>query len=409
MRKPHANMQTSQRWRRGVSPVRGYGHAAGAANVPPARAGHIVLPIALLVLLLPAIAPAAIEGKVINRTTGQPAAGVLITLLKFEGGMDPIEEVSSGEGGAFTFQKPLLGANGSPVPGMLRAEYQGVSYSEMLPPGRPAEGLEVSVYSVDDQQVLAPSTHIMIFEPGGEEMVVKDVFALVNDSSPPRAYRDAENGTLRFYLPPEAKGIVQVSASGPQRMPLRSVATRTSEANVYMVDFPIKPGENTIELTYLVPYSDGVEFQGRVLYEGLKTRMAAPEGVTLAGEGLVFMDQEPRTKASIYDLAPVASFSVKISGQGQLSRSGGDQPEAAAPGGSEIRIAPAPVAKELYWVLGLTSAVLLVGFYYLYTAKRPDPAVATAAADAGEAPKSSPAQQLVQQPARRRPARQRKA
>jgi hypothetical protein len=190
-------------------------------------------------------------------------------------------------------------------------------------------------------------------------------------------------------------------------MPLRSVATRTSEANVYMVDFPIKPGENTIELTYLVPYSDGVEFQSRVLYEGLKTRMAAPEGVTLAGEGLVFMDQEPRTKASIYDLAPVASFSVKISGQGQLSRSGGDQPEAAAPGGgAEIRIAPAPVAKELYWVLGLTAAVLLVGFYYLYTAKPPDPAAATAAAaDASEAPKSSPAQQ----PAQRRSARQRKA
>jgi 5-hydroxyisourate hydrolase-like protein (transthyretin family) len=363
--------------------------------------------LAALLLAAPAIATAAIEGKVINRTTGQPAAGVLITLLKFEGGMDPIEEVSSGEGGAFTFQKALLGANGSPVPGMLRAEYQGVSYSEMLPPGRPAEGLEVSVYSVDDKQTLAPSTHIMIFEPGGEEMVVKDVFAFVNDSSPPRAYRDAENGTLRFYLPPEAKGIVQVSASGPQRMPLRSVATRTSEANVYMVDFPIKPGENTIELTYLVPFSDGVEFQSRVLYEGLKTRMAAPEGVTLAGEGLVFMDQEPRTKASIYDLAPVASFSVKVSGQGQLSRAGGEPQAAAAPGGgNEIRIAPAPVAKELYWVLGLTSAVLLVGFYYLYTARQPEPAAASAtAADAGEAPKRSPAQQ----PAQRRPARQRKA
>ena len=360
---------------------------------------------ALLLLVLPAAAQAAIEGKVINRTTGQPVSGVFITLLKFEAGMDPIEEVSSGADGAFEFQKPLTGANGSPVPGMLRAEYQGVSYSEMLPPGRPAEGLEVSVYNVEDQQSLAPSTHILILEPGGGEMVVKDVFAFVNETTPPRAYRNAENGTLRFYLPPEAKGIVQVSASGPQRMPLRSVATRTSEANVYMVDFPIKPGENTIELTYLVPYSEGAAFEGRVLYEGLETRMAVPDGVALEAEGLVSMGQEPRTKASIYDLPPAATFTVKVSGQGQLARSGGGPESAAASGsGNEIRIAPAPVDKELYWVLGLTTAVLLVGFYYLYTAKETGPAMAAAGGDA-EAPKHAPAAAQAQ----RRPPRQRKA
>jgi hypothetical protein len=362
---------------------------------------------AAALLLLPVSAQAAIEGKVINRTTGQPAPGVLITLLKFEAGMDPIEEARSGPDGSFAFQKPLTGANGGPVPGMLRSEYEGVSYSEMLPPGSPTEGLEVSVYSVEEQEALAPSTHILIFEPGGGELVIKDVYAFVNESTPPRAYRDPENGTLRFYLPPEAKGIVQVSASGPQRMPLRSFATPTGDENVYKVDFPIKPGDNTIELTYLVPHSEGAEFQSRVLYDGLDTRIAVPQGVTVDGEGLVSLGQEPRTQASIYDLPPAANFALKISGQGQLARSGGAPEAAAAPsGGSEIRIADAPVAKEMYWVIGLTAAVLLVGFFYLYTAKQPGPAEAAAGpAEALGAPKRSPAAQQAQ----RRPARQRKA
>lgn len=366
------------------------------ASLPASR--RVALFAALLLVILPLVSQAAVEGTVINRTTGEPVAGVLITLLKFEAGMDPIEEVRSDENGAFAFQKPLTGSNGSPVPGMLRSEYEGVSYSEMLPPGRSTEGIEVSVYSVEDQQALAPSTHIMIFEPGGGEMVIKDVFAFSNQSTPPRAYRDAENGTLRFYLPPEAKGIVQVSASGPQRMPLRSIATPAGEANIYKVDFPIKPGENTIELTYLVPYEEGAEFQTRVLYEDLSTRIAVPAGVEVDAEGLVSLGQEPQTQAAIYDLPSASTFTVKISGRGQLARSGG-APEGAAPsGGNEIRIAQAPVAKEMYWVIGLTAAVLLVGFYYLYT-RQPDAAVAGVAAVAeADVPKHAPVQRRAPRP-----------
>ena len=63
---------------------------------------------------------------------------------------------------------------------------------------------------------------------------------------------------------------MQVRTAGPQRMPLRSVATPTSEENIYKVDFALKPGENSIDMTYLVPYTEGAEFHGRVLYDGLK-------------------------------------------------------------------------------------------------------------------------------------------
>jgi hypothetical protein len=336
----------------------------------------------LLLLAAPVASLAAIEGRVVNRTTGQPAGGIILTLLKFDAGMDPVEEVRTDAGGSFAFQKPLVGAGGNPVPGMIRAEYQGVSYSEMIPPAAPSTGLEIGVYSVNDTGVLSPRAHIIIFEPGAGELVVNQNFAFLNDTNPPQTFRDPTNGTLRFYLPPAAKGIVQVRTAGPQRMPLRGFASPTSEEDIYSIDFPLKPGENSIDVTYVVPYNDGGEFEGRLLYDGLSTRMAVPAGVSLEGEGLVSMGQEPRTRASLYELPPVASFRVSITGQGRLDRPGGDGGmETTSSAGGEIRIADAPVSKELYWILGLTAAVLTVGFYYLYSAN-----ASTSAADASEAP-----------------------
>jgi hypothetical protein len=348
-----------------------------------------------------------VTGKLVNRTTNQPAGGVLVTLLKFEAGMDPVEEVRTDAGGSFRFEKPLVGANGGPVPGMVRAEFEGVAYSEMIPPGRSSEGLEVAVYSVEDKQALKPRGHILIFEPGAGEMVVNENFAFLNDSQPPRTFRDPENGSLRFYLPPEAKGIVQVRTAGPQRMPLRGVATATGEANIYKVDFPLKPGDNSIDLTYLVPFSDGAEFEGRVLYEGLDARVAAPAGVSVEGEGLLPLGEEPRTKASIYELAAAATIRVKISGQGRLAGSaGGGAGAGEASGGNPVKIADAPVAKELYWILGLTAAVLVVGFVYLYAKQSGDKqAVATPDPAAG----SPAAARRPAAPAGRRPAVQRKS
>jgi hypothetical protein len=362
----------------------------------------------LLLAFTPTSAQAAVSGKLINRTTGKPAGGILVTLLKFETSMDPVEEVRTAADGSFAFEKSLLGPNGGPVPGMVRAEYEGVNYSQMIPPGKPSEGLEVAVYSAEAKQVLAPRGHILIFEPGSGEMVVNENFAFLNNSDPPRTFRDAEKGTLRFYLPPEAKGIVQVRAAGPQRMPLRSVATPAGGKDIYKVDFPLKPGENSIDLTYLVPFTEGAEFESRVLYDGLETRIATPAGVTLEADGLVSLGQEPRTQASIYQLPAAPKFQVKISGQGKLASSGegGTEAEANSGGGSDIKVVAAPVAKELYWILGLTAAVLTLGFFSLYS-KQPDAALAGAAADPAVG-KPSVAPRTSAGPSQQRPAAQRK-
>ncbi len=337
--------------------------------------------VAAVFILLPC-AGAAIDGVVINGTTGQPEPRVAVTLMSFDQGMDPVEETRSGPDGAFRLEKSLGGSGGRAVPGMLRAEFDGVSYSKMIPPGTPTSGVRLTVYSTVAGEQLPPQRHIMFFEPGSSEMVVSESFLFSNDSKPPKTFRDPDQGTLRFYLPPAAKGIVQVSASGPASMPLRSMAQKTSQENVYMVDFPIKPGENRVDLTYLVPRSEASSFEGRLMYEGLSTQLAVPAGVTVEAEGLTPLGQEPQTQALVYQLPARTTFSLAISGEGQLARGGGAGGGAGGGGAeqtrseTQVRVAPAPVAKELAWIIGITAVILGVGFYNLYTSKASSPTAA---------------------------------
>ncbi len=346
---------------------------------------HLILSRCVPVLVALAVtaglpAQMVVKGTVYNETTGQPQAGVSLSLVSFEGGMKPLEDVFSGPDGSFVFVKTLPGSSRQPMLGMVRAEYEGIPYSTLIRAGQDAGTLRVAVYALEEKQLPTPSAHVVIFEPGAGEMVVNESFMFTNETDPPRAYRNPERGTLRFYLPPEAKGVVQVSMSGAMGMPLRSSATKTAQDNVYMVDAPIKPGENRIDISYLVPHASGDSFTGRLLYKGVTSRLAVPAAVTLDGEGLESMGREPRTQAWLFQTSAVESYTVTISGEGSMR-----PPESASTTGEErggMRVAAAPLAQELYWLLGLIGAVLAVGFAYLYTAK---PALAAEPAAAGTA------------------------
>ena len=170
-------------------------------------------------------AQVAVKGTVVNRTTGQPAARVALTLITFVGGMSPVEEVYSSADGAFAFEKELSRSTEQPMLGMVRAEYEGVPYSSLIRAGS-AGDLTVEVYSVEEEDLPAPDRHVVIFGPEESELVVNELFFFRNESDPPLAFRNPNRGTLRFYLPPEAGGEVSVQATGPAGMPLRSTAER---------------------------------------------------------------------------------------------------------------------------------------------------------------------------------------
>ena len=222
------------------------------------------------------------------------------------------------------------------------------------------------MYSTNAADLPSPG-RVVILEPSEGELRVHEGYQFVNDSSPPVTY-SSEEGTLRFYLPEAAGGQVEVSGRGPAGMPLPSTALPAAEPDLYTVDFPLKPGENAINLSYTVPYTDGMQFTVRSAYPGSMTRVGAPEGVEVAGPEVVSAGQEPTTRASIYVLPDVPEVALTISGLGQLRTSS----SAASSGQADISIEPAPVASELAWILVLAVLIFGIGFFHLLGSKLPD-------------------------------------
>lgn len=308
----------------------------------------------------------AVSGTVRNGTTGAGAPGVTLTLSSFLGGMTPVEETVTDADGRFAFDKELPAvATGQPFAGAIRAELDGINYTEILRADDALDDVTVTVYSASADGIAPPSNRVVILEPGGAEMVVRESFQFFNDSEPPVTYSTAD-GTLRFFLPDEAKGVVQVSGTGPAGMPLRSTALPAGAEGLYKVDFPLKPGENRIDLSYVVPFADGGPFTLHSIYPEVATRVAAPEGVEISGESVQLFGREPSTNAAIYSVPPGSGpVALAVSGQGTLRR---EAPPASA--SAEISIEPAPIARELAWIAGLAVLILGLGFVHLLTSRR---------------------------------------
>ena len=271
--------------------------------------------------------------------------------------MRPVEETVSGSDGAFSFEKELPAvAEGQQLVGSIRAEHDGVNYTEILPAGAATRDVRVTVYSASAEAIPPPDGRAVVLEPGETEMIVQEIFVFVNDSSPPITYSSAA-GTLRFFLPEAAQGVVRVSGTGPAGMPLTSTALPSETTGVYKVDFPLKPGENRIDLSYLLPHENGAEFTVRSMYPTLGTRVAVPEGVSLDGSGISLSGSMPETNLILYDVPDAGPVAIAVTRRPSSS--------------SQISIEPAPIANELGWIAGLAVLILGLGFAHLLASSTP--------------------------------------
>jgi hypothetical protein len=313
---------------------------------------------ALSFLMLASLASAAIDGTVTNRTTGKPQPGATVTVYKItQNGPESVESVKSDAAGKFRIDQSLQG------PRLLQTAYDGVTYNHMLPPGRPSTGVALDVYNSAKQPGGAKvMQHMVILEPGASEMAVSEGFIWLN--SGPTTFNDPQNGTLKFYAPPGAKGI-QVNATAPQGMPIRTAPSPAGQPDVYKIDFPIKPGETSIQLNYTVPFASPGVFEGKAFYKGGPTSLIVPAGVSLKGAGIETRGQEPRTKASVYQTTQ-AAYKVEIEGTGELKR--GDPAAESEQSGPQIQFVLPRLYDKLYWVLALSFSILLLGFVLLYRA-----------------------------------------
>jgi hypothetical protein len=389
--------------------------SAAAARAIAARLGAL----AILVCCGSLIASGGtLQGTVRNGTTGQVAAGVDVILIQLQGGMQPVGNTKTDAQGHFEFTHPQIGAG----PMLVRAVYRGVNYHEPIPPGKTTA--EVQVFEPTDKAgTFAIAARAVILQPNATDLLVGEEYSIENKTKPPMAYFH-QNGSFVFALPDGAE-LSQVSAAGASGMPVVQ-GTIDKGKGLEAIDFPFRPGESNVRVSYKVPYA-GNETKLRILspYPVARLAVFAPPGVTVTGDGFAPAGQEQGFNAYMREsVAANTPLIVKVSGTAPMQSSsqgggaGGGAPAGGAAGNAgsqdpsvnsraessgDAATATATTIParldSLKWILvGGFAAIFALGFVYLL--RRPQVTAATAggsvAADAYEAPaprraaKSSP-------------------
>jgi len=379
--------------------------SAAAVRAIAARLGALAIVVCCASLIVSA---GTLQGTVRNGTTGQAAAGVDVILIQLQGGMQPVGNTKTDAQGHFEFTHAQIGAS----PMLVRAVYRGVNYHEPVPPGKSIADIQV-FEPTDKAGTFAIAARAVILQPNASDLLVGEEYSIENKTQPPVAYFH-QNGSFVFVLPDGAE-LSQVSAAGASGMPVVQ-GTIDKGKGLEAIDFPFRPGESNVRVSYKVPYA-GNETKLRISSPYPVTRLAvfAPPGVTVTVEGFSPAGQEQGFNAYMREaVAANTPLIVKVSGTAPMQSSsqgggaGGGAPTGGATGsagsqdpsvnsraeaGGDAATATATTIParldSLKWILvGGFAAIFALGFVYLLW--RPRAAVATGggsvAADAYETP-----------------------
>jgi len=303
---------------------------------------------------------AAVDGVVINGTTGKPQPNVIVSLLQpGQAGMQTLGSTKTDAEGKFRIDKEAQG------PQLVQALYAGVQYNKMVFPGAPPTGIQVDVFDATSKAGAAKVTqHFIVLQPGPTETTVSEGILYQDEGK--TTFSDPVNGDCRFYLPQEAKGKVTVTVNAPGGMPIQRPAQPTKEPNVYKVSYPLKPGETRFDLNYVIPTTNPMFFSTKILHTEGASDLVAPNGVTLKGDDIELAGQEPKTQASIYRIKN-ASFKVEVEGTGALQQPGASDSQSQDDSGQPtIEEVKPRIYDRLYWILGMSFGILALGSALLY-------------------------------------------
>jgi hypothetical protein len=330
--------------------------------------------VALTIFLLSSFAGAqTLTGTVKNGTTGKPAAGDEIVLLKLGQGMEESGRTRTDSKGRFSFK-----LDAAQAPHLVRAIHQAVTYHRMAPPG--TTSVEVEVYDVGEKidaiEVLADIMRVQVKQ--GRLEVARE-FAVQNSSKPPRTQMNERN--LEFYVP-EGAQIGDGSAMTEHGNPLKSPPVQQREKNRYSFIFPLRPGITRFQVSYQLPYSGSANIDPKSLYALQHFVAILPKSVEFsAAPGSDFKPMndpnQPDANVQIASTTTVGqTLAFKISGEGRLQarvEDGTAQGENAStqnenrPGGGlgpPIDAAD-PLQKYRWNILGGFVAVLVAGAIYV--------------------------------------------
>jgi hypothetical protein len=308
----------------------------------------------LVFLLINAPAFGAVDGVIVNGTTGKPEPNTTVMLIQpTQAGMQTLGTTKSDAQGKFSFDN-----NDESGPRLIQALFDGVQYNKMVPPGMPSSGVQIPVFASTNKAGTAKETqHFIVVQPGEKEMTVSEGLLYVGD--PAVTYYDPVNGSVRFYVPPEAKGPIAVTVNPAGGMPIPRPALKTNLPNIYKIDYPVRPGETRFDLNYTLPTTRPMIFTDQLLHADASSNLVVPNGVTAKSDDLELAGTEPKTQAKIYRIKS-ASFKVEVDGTGILAptQSEGSGDDNGQPQVQEVK---PRIYERMYWILGMAFAILGLG------------------------------------------------
>ena len=368
--------------------------------------------VAALAFLLGTVASAqTLSGTLKNGTTGKPAAGDEVILIKLGQGMEEAARTKSDGTGHFSFPLPDTG------PHLIRAVHQGVTYHSMAPPG--TNSVEVQVFDVSKKlNDIGVTADVMRFQAQANQLQGTRLFAVNNTSNPPRTQMNDQN--FEFYLPDGAR-IVDASAETAGGQPINSAPVPQKEKNRYAFNFPLRPGQTLFQVGFELPYSGELSIEPKALYPAQHFVVMLPKTMQFAaspGGGFESRanPREPGATVQVVSNTTLGQpLGFKISGTGTLaearddnSGSPGAADNGAAAAGRDSRPggglgppidAPDPLEKYRWYILGGFAVVLAAGAVYITKrSSSPERMLATIpdfGASDGGVPESVPARQLA--------------
>lgn len=348
---------------------------------------NLPLKSAILILTLTFGAFASAEtltGTVKNGTTGKPAAGDEVVLIKLANGMEEAARTKADSKGNFKFTYDDAGG-----PHLIRAIHNGVTYHRMAPPG--TTSVEVEVFDVGKKiDGISVTADVMRCQVENGQLEIVRLFAVNNESKPPKTQMNDHN--FEFYLPEGAK-VTQGMAKTANGNPLNAAPVPQADKGRYAFIFPLRPGETQFQVLYTLPYNGSATIDPKAVYGMQHFVVMIPKAMQFeAGPGAHFDSMnDPQQADATVQVATMTKpgdlLSFKISGSGTLAQnsapegstnggamggsSGGTEARSGPGGGLGPPIdAPDPLQKYRWWIIGGFAIALCGGAYYVTMRQR---------------------------------------
>ena len=344
-------------------------------------ASRLLIIYCVLLSLTASLSAETLTGTVNNGTTGKPAAGDIVVLIRLGQGMEEVAHTRTNASGHFSFHLPDAGQH------LVRTIHQGVTYHSMAP--AETRSIEVQVFDVSSSTAnVSVTADVMRFQAKGDELQGIRLFAVNNTSNPPRTQMHGKD--FEFFLPDGAE-IDQGMAKSNGGPPVNSPPVLEKDTNRYGFAFPVRPGETEFQVVFHMKYSGELGVDPKALHGAQHFVVMVPRTMQFtAAPGVTFQSMEdPRQSDALVrvvsDIRAGQPLNFRISGTGTLDEPGDDSQGAPhpVPGPNAANASANPPGPEAHpnsargplkryggYIAGGFALLLAAGFLYTKTRSR---------------------------------------